>query len=234
MAKRIIDLSMLIEDNMPSHKLFQSPIYLPALTHEQTVSFGLGVEGDPMTFQTNYIGMLDHVGTHVDAFLHTNPTGASVDQMPLDLFTGKAVCLDLRHIADLEDITVPHMEEAEAKAGVKVDGHIVLLCTGFHKRNADDAKQLVWGNPGLTVEATQWLYDRGSKMHGVEGPSTDKPSDNIFAQHRLCRDLGISHYEWLVNLEELLGKGEFEFFGMPIKFKGGSGSPVRAIALLDD
>lgn len=64
--------------------------------------------------------------------------------------------------------------------------------------------------------------------------STDKPSDNIFAQHRLCRDLGISHYEWLVNLEELIGKGVFDFIGLPIKFKDGSGSPVRAVALVDE
>jgi kynurenine formamidase len=111
------------------------------------------------------------------------------------------------------------MEEAERKSGVKVDGHIVLLCTGFHARNWGDRQRIVWGNPGLTVEATRWLYDRGSRMHGVEGPSTDKPSDNIFAQHRLCRDLGISHFEWLVNLEELVGAGEFEFFGLPLKFR---------------
>lgn len=234
MARRIVDLSLTIEDNMPAHKLFQSPIYLKALSHESTASFGLGVPGDAMTFQTNYIGMLDHVGTHVDAFLHVNPKGAPVDEMPLELFMGKSVCLDLRHIENLEDITEDHMEAAQEKAGVKVDGHIVLLCTGFHQRNLGDPKALVWGNPGLTTGATQWLFDRGSKMHGVEGPSTDKPSDNIFAQHRMCRDLGISHFEWLVNLEELLGKGEYEFIGLPIKFKGGSGSPVRAVALLDE
>ena len=92
----------------------------------------------------------------------------------------------------------------------------------------------VFKNPLVTVEATQWLYDHGSRMHGVEGPSTDKPSDNIFAQHRLCRDLGISHWEWLVNLEQLLGKKEFQFFGVPLKFKGGSGSPVRAFAIVND
>ena len=67
MARKIIDLSLTVEDNMPAHKLFQSPIYIPALTHETTKSFNLGVKGDIMTFQTNYIGMLDHVGTHVDA-----------------------------------------------------------------------------------------------------------------------------------------------------------------------
>ncbi len=145
---------------------------------------------------------------------------------------GKAVCFDLQHIPDLGDITVADMEAAEKKAGVKVDGHIVLLCTGFHKRNY----------PGLDLGLEESVAHRGSHQVAlrpwledarVEGPSTDKPTDNIFAQHRLCRDLGISHWEWLVNLEELIGKGEFQFFGVPLKFKGSSGSPVRAFALLN-
>ncbi|MDQ0392872.1 cyclase family protein [Labrys monachus] len=231
MAQRIVDLSLAIEDNMPAHKLFQRPVITKHLSHESTKSFGLGVPGDAMTFQTNFIAMLDHVGTHVDAFRHVKEDGAPIDEMPLDMFMGKAVCFDLRHIPDLGDIEASDMEEAEKKAGVTVDGHIVLLCTGFHNRNYPSIDS-VWKNPLLTVAATKWLHERGSRMHGVEGPSTDKPTDNIFAQHRLCRDLGISHWEWLVNLEELLGKGEFQFFGVPLKFKGGSGSPVRAFAIL--
>lgn len=233
MAQRVVDLSLLIEDNMPAHKMFQRPVITVHLSHESTKASGLGVPGDAMTFQTNHISMLDHVGTHVDAFLHVNPKGAAVADMPLETFMGKAVCFDLQHIPDLGDITVKDMEEAEKKAGVKVDGHIVLLCTGFHKRNYPKLDS-VWKNPLLTVEATKWLYERKSKMHGVEGPSTDKPTDDIFAQHRLCRDLGMSHWEWLVNLESLLGKGEFQFFGVPLKFKGGSGSPVRAFAIVND
>jgi kynurenine formamidase len=152
---RIVDLSLLIEDNMPAHKLFQRPMYLEHLTHETSKAQNLGVPGDAMTFQTNFIGMLDHVGTHVDAFRHVNPKGMSVDQMPLDLFMGKAVCFDLQHIPDLGDISVADMETAEAKAGLKVNGHIVLLCTGFHKRNYPSLDS-VWKNPLLTVEATRW------------------------------------------------------------------------------
>ena len=232
MPKTVIDLSLAIEDNMPAHKLFQRPVMTTHMSHDSSKALGLGVPGDAMTFQTNFIAMLDHVGTHVDAFRHVGRTGAPVDEMPLDLFFGKAVCFDLRHVPDLGDITVADMEAAEAKAGVKVDGHIVLLCTGFHARHYPSLDS-VWKNPLLTVEATRWLHDHGSKMHGVEGPSTDKPTDDIFAQHRLCRDLGISHWEWLVNLEALLGQGEVQFFGVPLKLKGGSGSPVRAFALLD-
>lgn len=233
MAQRIVDLTLVIEDNMPSHKLFQSPIILPHLNHEQSLEFGLGVPDDPMTFATSYIGTLDHIGTHVDAFAHVNPSGATIDEMPIDMFFGKAVCFDMTHIPDLGEIDVADLEKAEAKLGVKVDGHIVLLNTGLHNRHYPDRK-VCWTNPGLTAAATHWLADRGSRLHGVEGPSTDRPSDNLFPSHRVCRDRGISHYEWLVNLEELVGKGEFMFYGLPLKFKNGSGSPVRAYAVLED
>src|SRR6266536_2683819 len=146
-----------------------SPPFIPLqqLSHESSKMFNLGVPGDAMTFQTNFIAMLDHVGTHVDAFKHVNPNGKPVDEMPLDLFMGKAVCFDVRHVPDLGDITVKDMEEAEKKCGVRVNGHIVLLCTGFHARTYPTVDS-VWKNPYLTVEATRWLHERGSRMHGVE------------------------------------------------------------------
>lgn len=233
MGSKIIDLTLTIEDNIPAHKLFQSPIYGPQWTHDYSVGLGLGVEGDPISFATSHISMLDHVGTHVDSFYHFNPEGQSIDKMPLDMFFGKAVCFDMTHIPDLGDITVEDMEVAEKKAGVNADGRIVLLNTGLHKRHYPN-REVVLSNPGLTAEATHWLADKGSKMHGVEGPSTDAPDNPYFASHRVCRDRGISHYEWLVNLEELVGKGEFMFYGIPLKFGHGSGSPVRAFAVLDD
>src|ERR1700710_835803 len=110
MPLRVIDLRLLIEDNMPAHKLFQRPVLTTHMSHESSKALNLGVPGDAMTFQTNFIAMLDHVGTHVDAFRPVGPNGASVDEMPLDMFMGKAVCFDLRHIPDLGDITVAHME----------------------------------------------------------------------------------------------------------------------------
>jgi kynurenine formamidase len=228
---KIIDLTITLEDNMTAHKMFQSPVIVPHLLHKNTLSYNLGVPGDPMTFQTNFLSMLDHVGTHVDAFIHIHPEGASVDKMPLELFMGKAVCLDLRHIPDLGDVDVADMEAAEKKAGVKIDGHIVLMCSGLTKKHypGREACQTNWG---LTAAATHWLADRGSKAHGVEGPSTDRPNWNEFPSHRVCRDRKIFHWEWLVNLEELVGKGEFFFSGVPLKIGNGSGSPVRAFAMI--
>lgn len=229
---RIIDLSLKYEDRMPAHKGLHKPFVLPHLTHEKCKEQNLGTPEDPLTFATSFFAMNDHIGTHVDAFYHTNPNGQTVDQMDLAMFMGKAVCLDLRHIPDLGDIDVKDLEEAEEKARIRIDGHIVLICTGLHARYYPDDK-VSHTNPGITYAATHWLADRGSKLHGVEGPSTDKPTDPTFPNHRVCRDRGITHYEWLCNLESLIGQGEFHFQGIPLFIGGGSGSPVRALAFLD-
>jgi len=117
MAQRVVDLSLLIEDNMPAHKLFQRPVITTHLSHESSRAFNLGVPDDPMTFQTNFIATLDHVGTHVDAFRHVNPNGQPVDEMPLDLFMARPCASTWRHVPDLGDITVSRMEEAEKKPG---------------------------------------------------------------------------------------------------------------------
>jgi kynurenine formamidase len=231
MAK-IIDLSVTIENNMPAHKNMPRPVFLPWMTHESCLAYNQGVPGDPFTTPIEFIGMLNHVGTHVDAFFHLSPHGAKIDEMSLELFFGKAVCFDLTHIPDLGDIDVFDMEEAEKKAGVKVDGHIVLLNTGLHARHYP-RDSVMFSNPGLTAAATHWLADRNSKLHGVEGPSTDRPNWAEFPSHRVSRDRGITHVEWLCNLEKLVGKGEFMFQAFPLKFKDGSGSPVRALAFLD-
>lgn len=229
---RIIDLSVTIENNMPAHKNMPRPVYLEWMTHESCLAYNQGVAGDPFTSPIEYVGMLNHVGTHVDAFLHMKPGGRPIDEMPLDLFMGKAVCFDLTHVPDLGDIDVADMEEAEKRAQVRVDGHIVLLNTGLHRRHYPN-DSVMFSNPGLTADATHWLADHGSRLHGVEGPSTDRPNFAEFPSHRASRDRGITHVEWLCNLEELVGKGEFQFQAVPLKFKRGSGSPVRALALLD-
>jgi kynurenine formamidase len=232
MTRIIIDLSVKIFDGMPVHKNMRPPFLLPHGTHEASKARKLGTPEDPMTFASSYFAMNDHIGTHVDAFFHMHPQGLPIDEMDVSMFMGKAVAFDLRHIPDLGDISVKDMEEAERKAGVKVDGHVVLLCTGLHKKYFP-SPEVSLRNAGVTAEATHWLADRGSKLHGVEGPSTDRPNDPTFPSHRACRDRQITHYEWLCNLEELVGKGVFEFQGIPLSLKGASGSPVRALAFLD-
>jgi kynurenine formamidase len=51
--------------------------------------------------------------------------------------------------------------------------------------------------------------------------------------HKACLELGITHMESLCNLEALLGAGEFQFIGLPLKWRGGTGSPIRAVAVFE-
>src|SRR5438477_158615 len=52
--------------------------------------------------------------------------------------------------------------------------------------------------------------------------------------HKACLELDITHIESLCNLEALIGQGEFRFIGLPLKWRGGTGSPIRAVAVFED
>lgn len=230
-GRTLVDLTLEIADGQEAGGIVPPASLRLHLTHEQSRAYGLGTPDDPLTAAIGLVSAPEHVGTHVDAPLHIKEGGASIDQLPLDLFTGPAVCLDLRHIPPRGDIDLADLEAAEHAAGVRVDGHIVLLCTGHHARTWPGPEAFT-DNPALTAAATHWLADRGSRLHGVEGPSTDRIGDRLFTSHRVCRDRGLVHVEWLVNLELLVGAGEFTFWALPIKWVGMTGSQVRAVAEL--
>jgi kynurenine formamidase len=227
----VVDLTLEFRHGMPVVAPWPPPLVLPFATHESSRHEALGEEDDVFTYAATYVSTLDHAGTHVDAPYHYDPRGATIDRCPLGWFAGKAVCLDVSSVRDREEIDVALLEAAEAEADVRVSEHIVLLHSGFHARHYPRASVLE-ANPGLTAAATHWLADRGSRAHGVEGPSTDLAGSRTMPSHRVCRDRGLIHYEWLVNLHQLLGRREFEFIGYPLKLVGGTASPVRAVAVI--
>lgn len=233
MAQRIVDLTLRIENNMLAPDCFQRPVYVKAMTHEQSVAMGNGTKEDPITSSYNYLSIIEHVGTHVDSFYHMRPDGLTIDRMPLSMFFGKAVCLDMTCIPERGKVTVADVERAERENGVEIDGHIVLFATGLHERYYPDSRVLTQ-NVEISPEVVRWLAARGSEVHGVEGPSTDIMDTKLFPSHRACRDAGLTHYEWLVNLTALIGAGEFMFYGVPLLLDQGTGSPVRAFAVLED
>jgi len=88
--------------------------------------------------------------------------------------------------------------------------------------------------PGLVKESAEWLGDKGITAFGVEAVSPGRPGKHNFEVHLVCRDMGFTHYEGLANLQKIVGKGRFRFIGFPLKIRGGTGSPVRAVAVLDE
>ncbi len=228
---KLIDLTRDITHKMqrlPNHPSIE--VY-PFSTHdEKRVADGYTFSAATMVLHTG-----DHGGTHVDAPVHFDerPGAKSIDEIPLETFFTEALCLDLTHVPDKTDITVEHLIAAEKASGVKIQAKdTVMLYTGFYKRAAG-TEGYITDFPGLTKESATWLGAKGITAFTVESVSPGRPGRNNFEVHHVCRDMGFTHYEGVVNLDKVVGKGRFRFIGFPLKIKGGTGSPVRAVAWLD-
>lgn len=227
----LVDLSRDIHHKMqrlPNHPMVNIS---PFQTHDEKRED----EGYGFSSAIHFLSMGDHSGTHVDAPLHFDerPGAKTVDQLPLEDFFTEAVCLDLGHKALKSDISVADLEEAEKKAGVQIKPRdTVLLHMDFYRR-CFGQESYITDFPGLTKESATWLGNKGITMFGVEAVSPGRPGRNNFEVHHVCRDMGFTHMEGLINLDKLIGKGRFRFIGFPLKIKGGTASPIRAVAWLD-
>ena len=88
-------------------------------------------------------------------------------------------------------------------------------------------------NPGVNVAATEWLARQGIVHFGIDSMRPGPEGDVNSLVHKACLELNITHMESLCNLETLLGEGEFRFIGLPLKWREGTGSPIRAVAVFD-
>ncbi|MBS0641118.1 MAG: cyclase family protein [Acetobacteraceae bacterium] len=228
---QLIDLSRDIHHKMqrlPNHPMI---IVSPFTTHEEKRE----ADGYAFSSAVTSLVMGDHSGTHVDAPVHFDdrPGALTIDQMPLEHFFTEAICLDLSHKPLKSDISIEDLQAAEKAAGVEIKpGDTVLLHMDFARRTAG-TEAYITDFPGLTKESATWLGKRGIRMFGVEAVSPGRPGRNNFEVHHVCRDLGFTHMEGLVNLDKLVGRGRFRFIGFPLKIRGGTGSPIRAVAWLD-
>jgi len=227
----LIDLSRDIYHKMPRLLNHPSIMVTPFGTHDEVRE----ESGYKFSSATMAIVMGDHAGTHVDAPKHfdADPNAVTVDQMPLETFFTEAVCLDLSHKPLKSDISVEDLQQAIEKAGVEIKPKdTVLLHMDFFRRCYGTDGYLT-DFPGLTKESATWLARLGIGMFGVEAVSPGRTGRNNFEVHHVCRDEGITHMEGLVNLDKLVGRGRFRFIGFPLKIRGGTGSPIRAVAWLD-
>jgi kynurenine formamidase len=228
----LIDLSRDIYHKMPRLLNHPSIVITPYSTHAELRV----ADGYEFSAATMALALGDHAGTHVDAPCHfdARPGARSIDEMPLERFFTEAVCLDLAHKPLKSDISIGDLEAAIAAARIKIKPRdTVLLHMDFYRRCYGTDAYLT-DFPGLTKESATWLGQQGIGMFGVEAVSPGRPGRNNFEVHHVCRDLGFTHVEGLVNLDKLIGKGRFRFIGFPLKIRGGTGSPIRAVAWLDD
>ena len=224
---KIVDLSRELHHRAISYPGQPSIIHGVWKTHEEAYKDSGNVHGNSVM----YFSMPDHGGTHIDAPRHFGPSGTPMNEYPLENCIVPGICLDLTHIAPKAEITPADLEAAVKKAGVAIPkGGTVLLCTGHHARTFPKPAYST-DNSGVNVAATEWLAKQGIVHFGIDSmrPGPDTSVNQLV--HKACLELNITHLESLCNLEELIGKGQFEFICLPLKWRGGTGSPVRAVAV---
>ena len=229
---RLVDLSRELYHRTPAHPSHPPVVMTVWNDHDEIKRAG----NTSFTSKALYLSLSDHAGSHVDAPCHFNPApdAASIDQVPLEDFYTEAVCLDLSQVALKHQITVAEMVAAEKAAGIDIRKRdTVLIHMGVNARLFGTPAYL-HDFPGLHVDAVHWLADKGIVAFGVEAISPAPEGEPNFLAHMACAERGITHMECLWNLEALVGKGRFRFIGFPLKIRGGTASPIRAVAVLDE
>ncbi|WP_411895822.1 cyclase family protein [Winogradskyella sp. A2] len=189
----------------------------------------------------------EHGGTHLDAPIHFAKKGQTVDEIPLEKLVGHAIKIDVSSNAfDNPDylITIDDLIAWEKQKKTKIpDGSIVLLQTGFSKYYPNRVKYLGTDEkgeeavkklhfPGLSPDAAKWIVEqRNINAIGIDTPSIDYGQSEYFQSHVILLSKNIPAFENLTNLDQLPNSG-FEIVALPMKIKGGSGAPLRIVAIL--
>jgi kynurenine formamidase len=239
----VVDLTARLESQTPVIKLPEP--------FSNTVSFSLHEvsrydERGPAWYW-NDISTGEHTGTHFDAPVHwvTGRDGQDVASVPVTSLIAPAVVLDFSEQAAADPdflLEVSHIRKWEAEHGPLPDGGWLLYRTGWDARSGSqqeflNANETGPHTPGMSVECARWLADEAPVIGlGVETVGTDAGAAHSFDPPFPCHAslLGAGKYglTQLQNLARLPATGAVLIAG-PLPITGGSGSPCRALALVE-
>lgn len=195
-------------------------------------------------YAANAFSAPEHGGTHLDAPIHFGEGRLTADRIPLERLVAPAVVIDVSaqsaRDADYR-LTREDVIEFERRYGRIEEGMIVLLRTGWSRRwpnrreyfgddTPGDASKLHF--PSFGEDAARLLVEeRGVVALGVDVASIDYGQSSDFRVHRLAAARDVAGLENLTNLEQLPSRGAL-VIALPMKIEGGSGGPLRAVALV--
>ncbi len=197
-------------------------------------------------YEANSFSAAEHGGTHLDAPIHFAKGQWTVDAIPLEHLMGPAIVVDVTEQAagnpDYQ-VSVADFERWESRHGTIPEGVIVLVRTGYGQfwpdrerymgtaeRGPDAVAKLHF--PGLDPEAARWLVaNRPIHALGLDTPSIDYGQSTLFETHQILYAANIPAFENVAHLDRLPPEG-FTVIALPMKIKGGSGGPLRIVAVI--
>lgn len=210
---RVLDLSHPITEDMP--------VYPGCIPPTIQVSARVEVEG----YAERRLTIYTHTGTHIDAPAHMLAGASTLDRMDVDRFVGPAVALD---VSGMEHIGRRFLEAQAAR----LEGcDFVLFHSGWDRHWGTAA--YFDGFPVLDEGGVGWLACCGLKGVGFDAISADPVGATDFRNHFALFRAGMISLENLTGLAPLVGR-RFTLACLPLRLAGADGSPVRAVALLED
>ena len=229
-----------------SHTYDENTVFWPTAE-----GFKLEVESAGFTekgyyYAANSFSTAEHGGTHLDAPIHFAAGAPSTDEIPLERLVGPGVVVDVSAAcaADADyQIGIEDVARWEAANGQTVDGKIVLFRTGYAEHWPDARRYLGTAErgaravaklhfPGLHPELAAWLVaERNVKAVGIDTASIDFGQSTLYETHQRLFKAGIPAFENVADMGGLPASG-FSVVALPMKIGGGSGGPLRIIAIV--
>lgn len=201
---------------------------------------------DGYYYASNRVEMPEHGGTHIDAPIHFSKGKQTLDQIPIERLTGAGIRIDIGEQCARDwdyRVAISDFKRWEAVHGRIQDHAIVLLKTGFARfwpdrkdylgtdlRGQEGVRSLHF--PGLHPEAAAWLVrERQIKAVGIDTASIDYGQSTTFEAHVTLLSQNVPVFENLADLHALPPR-DFDIIALPMKIAGGTGGPLRIIAVV--
>ncbi len=224
---RIIDLTLELADGMQTHPAHPRCVLIEFARHDFTAPrFQPPCQG----FASRILMFSDHIGTHVDAPFHFFPDKGTIESVPPEQLVGPAVWLDVSTKPPEQPVTPEMLEASCVRAGVRVERGDILLFRAWPGRHMDEGFLRC---AGLNGAAAEWALARGIKALGCDLATPDDPRDLTRPVHLALLGRGIPIMEHIAHLETV-PMPRFQFIGLPLRIRGATGSPIRAIAIVED
>ena len=229
-----------------SYDYSKETIYWPTAAGFELVRNSLGPTAAGYWYEANSFCTAEHGGTHIDAPVHFAKGRHSVDEVPLQRLMGPGAVIDVtaRALANADYLaSVADLEGWEESHGALPAGAIVLIRTGYGRYWPDAERYLGTADrgplaaarlrfPGLDPAAARWLAtERQINAVGIDTASIDFGRSTAFETHRILAEHDMPVFENVAQLDRVPERGA-RIIALPMKIKGGSGGPVRIVALL--